>query len=102
MDILKNLYLLATERLVLYAVEIWYSDNCRMNLKLQKTQRLSMIIITKCYRTVATYTLNLLTGLTPLDIKAKWEAKLANCLFFNNSLNIAETSICNEEIEYKE
>lgn len=72
-NILKNIYICATERLILFGVENWYSDTCRIQRKLWQIQRKSLLGLSKGYRTVSSEALQVLTGCLPLDMKAKIE-----------------------------
>lgn len=54
--VIKQLYRLLYEKMVLYAFPIWYRNQVRIKRKLLHIQRLLLLDITKCYRTVAIYT----------------------------------------------
>lgn len=98
-EVLKHIYLRATERLILYAVEIWYRDVVRINTKLLQIQRIAVLPITKCYKTVATDALNVLAGTVPLDIKAKYESKLLNAYLKNTDLELNGETYLSNNIE---
>lgn len=74
-SIVKEIYLRATLRLVLYGVVNWYDDTRRIKDKLSQIQRRSLIGLSKCYRTVATEALQILTGCVPADLVAAAEQK---------------------------
>lgn len=74
--ILKQLYLTVTQKIIKYGAEIWYRDNVRTNLRLIKIQRIALISITKCYRTVSSDTMSVLAGIPPIDIEIRQEINL--------------------------
>lgn len=73
-EVLKTIYLRATERLALYGSPVWYQDSARMLTKLNQIQRRSLLGISKCYKTVSNEALQILTGCVPLDLTAKMES----------------------------
>lgn len=75
-EIVKNVYLKATERLILYASAVWFEVTVRIKNKLMQIQRKSLLGITKCYCTVATESLQILAGCVPIDLVASMEKKM--------------------------
>ncbi|KAK2727782.1 hypothetical protein QYM36_008316 [Artemia franciscana] len=70
---LKNMYLSFIESTILYAVPVWIAA---LNKKyivrmLSSVQRLSLILITKSFRTAQTDILQALAGVLPIDLRAK-------------------------------
>lgn len=59
--VIKTIYKLVIEKIILYASEIWYRPTAKILTKLPQLQRVSLILITKSYRTVANDTLNILS-----------------------------------------
>lgn len=74
-EVLKTLYLRATERLVLYGAPNWVAQTERVRTKLIQIQRRSLLGISKCYRTVSSDALQVLTGCVSLDLIATAEKK---------------------------
>ncbi|KAK2712617.1 hypothetical protein QYM36_011340 [Artemia franciscana] len=70
---LKNICLSVIESTILYAVPVWIAA---LNKKyivrmLSSVQRLSLILITKSFRTAQTDVLTALAGVLPIDLRAK-------------------------------
>lgn len=69
--VVKEIYKVAIEKLILYGAEIWYDGTARCNKKLLQIQRLALLKIAKTYTTVSTEALQILTGCEPLDLLAE-------------------------------
>lgn len=82
-QVLKEIYLRATEKFVLHGAPIWYGDTVRIKTKLNQIQLKALIGITKCYRTVSTVLLQVLAGCVPLDIKAEEEQSKYGLIHWN-------------------
>lgn len=89
-NVLKEVYLRATERYALYGAENWYRDTVRIKNKLAQIQRKALISVTKCYRTVSTVALQVLAGCEPLDIRADFEQKKYGIMHGNMTHQIGE------------
>lgn len=59
--IVKNIYKLVIEKMILYGCQIWFKETA----KIPQLQRTSLLLIKKCYRTVSNDTLTVLAGRHP-------------------------------------
>ncbi|GIY37490.1 hypothetical protein CDAR_459071 [Caerostris darwini] len=48
----KEIYLKVIETVIFYGQEIWFQDKCKQNIKILQLQRIGILNITKCYKTV--------------------------------------------------
>ncbi|GBM74404.1 hypothetical protein AVEN_203865-1 [Araneus ventricosus] len=62
--------------MIFYGEEIRFKENMAMREKLFQIQRTGLLAIAKTYKTVSTFTLNLLTGCPPIGIKIKEENEI--------------------------
>ncbi|GBM36785.1 hypothetical protein AVEN_98616-1 [Araneus ventricosus] len=62
--------------MIFYGKEIWFKENVAMREKLFQIQRTGLLVIAKTYKAVSTFSLNLLTGCPPIDIKIKEENEI--------------------------
>lgn len=83
--VVKELHKLVYEKMVLYACPIWYKDGVKVTQELLQIQRLTILVITKCYRIVATDSLCVMAGCFPLDLMAKLECDYYKRVHSNNS-----------------
>ncbi|XP_023223937.1 uncharacterized protein LOC111625128 [Centruroides sculpturatus] len=92
----KNIYLGAIEPILLYASPIWADATSKVYIqrKLLKAQRVAALRICRAYRTAPTAALLVITGITPVHIKARmihrnWNANnlFSNCHPLNNDKN---------------
>ncbi|XP_067129342.1 uncharacterized protein [Centruroides vittatus] len=95
----KLIYLQAIEPAILYGVQAWFEalGNKHVQKKLLSTQRKSAIRISKSYRTAPTDAILLISGLTPIHLKAKqitW-----NWYIINKHNEISDDNI--EELQRK-
>ncbi|KFM76496.1 Hypothetical protein in type-1 retrotransposable element R1DM, partial [Stegodyphus mimosarum] len=72
-EVLKSLYKRAIERKILYACGAWWTKTARMRNKISQIQRIALLRITECFRTVTTVALQILDGCPPIDILAEKE-----------------------------
>lgn len=98
-EILKNLYLLATERLVLHGAPIWMHTTERIKTKLHQIQRKSLLSITKCYRTVSTEALQGLAGCPPLDLVATADKGKYSLLHWKEGFQVGNRFIAGGDCE---
>ncbi|GBO35083.1 Putative protein in type-1 retrotransposable element R1DM [Araneus ventricosus] len=70
-EVLKEIYLRAVEKFILYGAPIWFSENVKLRNKILQIQRIPLLGISKTYRTVSTDALHILCGCPPLDLVAK-------------------------------
>ncbi|GBL83809.1 hypothetical protein AVEN_132689-1 [Araneus ventricosus] len=70
-NVVKEIYLVATEKILTYGSEIWYWDKVKFNNKLLQTQRSPLLSITKANSTASTDALYVLSGCPPLDLKVR-------------------------------
>ncbi|GIX87696.1 uncharacterized protein CDAR_616971 [Caerostris darwini] len=97
----KEIYLKVIDRIISYGHEIWYQDRVKQNLKLIKLQRSGLICITKCYRTVATDTLQVLAGIPPIDIKTALTKRLFHLKYEQKELHVHDITIQPQELAFK-
>ncbi|GIX79766.1 uncharacterized protein CDAR_77401 [Caerostris darwini] len=97
----KEIYLKVIDRIISYGHEIWYQDRVKQNLKLSKLQRSGLICITKCYRTVATDTLQVLAGIPPIDIKTALNKRLFHLKYEHKELHVQDMTIQPQELVFK-
>lgn len=76
--VVKKLYLLVIEKIILYGCNIWFRPTAKILQKLPQLQRASLIQMTKCYRTVSSDALNVLAGCLPLDLSILKEIDYIN------------------------
>lgn len=69
----KILYALVAERIILYAAPIWYKGKLVLANRLQNIQRDIFLCVTKCFKTVSTYALNVFDWVLPLDQRAEMD-----------------------------
>lgn len=62
------LYSLAVERVILYAISIWYSDKVKLALRLISKQRALLLCVTMFYATVAKDSLPVFAEVLQLDL----------------------------------
>lgn len=88
----KTLYSTIVERIVLYAVPVWY--NCKVVLakRLQSLQRSLLLWVTKCYKTVSTDALKVLAGVLPLDVRAEIYRDFTTLVRWNKSVSDTASS----------
>ncbi|XP_076330672.1 uncharacterized protein LOC143236285 [Tachypleus tridentatus] len=67
--VMKDIYILSIEKKITYGYEIWFENTERIKSKILQIQRIAILPIAKTCKTVASLTLNTLTGIPPLDIK---------------------------------
>ncbi|GIY58386.1 RNase H domain-containing protein [Caerostris darwini] len=72
----KDLYNKVINRILHYGHEIRYQGRGQQDIKLNQLQRSGLSNITKCYKTVATDALQVLAGVTPIDIQPKHTHKV--------------------------
>nr|XP_042908353.1 uncharacterized protein LOC122271389 [Parasteatoda tepidariorum] len=68
-QLLKRIYLQASERIILYAASVWYRNTRRINEKLNSIQRIPLLTITKAYATTSTEAIQILAGVMPIGLK---------------------------------
>ncbi|XP_035219381.1 uncharacterized protein LOC118192494 [Stegodyphus dumicola] len=74
---MKELYKRAIERTAFYACAAWwFPPTVKMRNKANTIQRVALLAMTKCYKTVPTSALQILAGLIPLDIKLDQESAI--------------------------
>ncbi|GBN99144.1 Putative protein in type-1 retrotransposable element R1DM [Araneus ventricosus] len=64
-EVVKEIYLRVTERILMYGSEIWYRDTAIINRKIQSLQCNALRNITKTYKTVSTLSIQVLAGIPP-------------------------------------
>ncbi|GBM10297.1 hypothetical protein AVEN_50013-1 [Araneus ventricosus] len=69
-QVLKEIYKVAIEKYILYGVEIWFNKTVKISQKLIQIQRVALGQIAQTYKIVS---LQVLTGLVPLDLAADKE-----------------------------
>nr|XP_042911246.1 uncharacterized protein LOC122272137 [Parasteatoda tepidariorum] len=70
-NILKLIYLQAIQKKIIYGASVWYKNKVKINQKLLTIQRTPLLNITKCYSTTSTEALQILEGVTPIDLKIR-------------------------------
>ncbi|GBO30700.1 hypothetical protein AVEN_198438-1 [Araneus ventricosus] len=95
--VLKEIYLRAVEKFILYGSPIWFSDNVKLKNKLLQIQRISLLKICKTYKTVSTDALHILSGCPPLHLVARNE-----CLHFELYVKHCQITIGEININYEE
>ncbi|GBM01162.1 hypothetical protein AVEN_27258-1 [Araneus ventricosus] len=70
-SVVKEIYLVVLEKILMYGSEIWYADKVKLNNKLLQRQRSPLLSITKEYNTTSTDSLNILIGCPPLYLKVR-------------------------------
>ncbi|GBL88847.1 hypothetical protein AVEN_158958-1 [Araneus ventricosus] len=70
-SVVKEIYLVVLEKILMYGSEIWYSDKVKLNNKLLQMQRPPLLSLTKAYSTTSTDALHVLSGCPPLDLKVR-------------------------------
>lgn len=100
--ILKDWYLLVTERQIAYASPVWIGDlNCHARRKLNSIQRTAILPIAGAYKTTSIAALGIILGIPPITLKLN-NIKLSFKLkFLKQSIQIANTTINSTEIDYK-
>ncbi|GBO25999.1 Putative protein in type-1 retrotransposable element R1DM [Araneus ventricosus] len=94
-EVVKEIYLRVTERILMYGSEIWYRDTAIINRKILSLQRNALRNITKTYKTVSTLSIQVLAGIPPLDLSIKFHQekfrliKLKTDILINDELLIA-------------
>nr|XP_015916272.2 uncharacterized protein LOC107446201 [Parasteatoda tepidariorum] len=68
-QILKRIYLQASERIILYAASVWYRNNSKINEKVNSLQRIPLLTLTKTYATTSTEAIQILAGVDPITLK---------------------------------
>lgn len=66
--IVKDIYKLVIEKMILYGVTIWYKPHAKILAKVPQLQRQALLIITKCYGTVLYDSLSVLSGCMPINL----------------------------------
>ncbi|XP_035214702.1 uncharacterized protein LOC118188390 [Stegodyphus dumicola] len=72
-SLLKDLYLRAVERMILYGSPVWMTNTVRVQTKLAQIQRIALLKITAAFTTTSTAALQVLAGVLPLDLIAQKE-----------------------------
>lgn len=98
-NILKATYESVTEKYILYGSSIWFVDTVRVRRKAIQAQRCALIGVVKAYKTVSTETINVLSGVIPIDIKARSINILHRLYKMRKDVYIGDRSIINEELE---
>ncbi|XP_035207966.1 uncharacterized protein LOC118182684 [Stegodyphus dumicola] len=80
--IMKDLYLRAVERMILYGSPVWMSDTVRVQTKLAQIQRIALLKMTSAFTTTSTAALQILAGVLPLDLKAHREKMIYRMLHY--------------------
>ncbi|GBL91875.1 hypothetical protein AVEN_172789-1 [Araneus ventricosus] len=70
-SVVKEIYLVVLEKILMYGREIEYLDKVKLNNKLLHMQRSPLLLITKAYSTTSTGALHILSGCPPLDLKVR-------------------------------
>ncbi|XP_054708586.1 uncharacterized protein LOC129218365 [Uloborus diversus] len=74
-------------RIIAYASPIWASNpTTRLNLNLLKLQRPLLLHLTGAYATTANSSLQIITGIPPLDIQISYEVKMGTLLRLNKDV----------------
>lgn len=103
-SVLKETYEAVIEKYILYGASIWFNETVRVRDKIKQAQRSALIAMVKAYRTVPTDAVNVLAGVIPIDIKARYtvlyrelykEGK--NVIIGDKSLNSGSLEIENRE-----
>lgn len=72
-QVIKNIYLLVIEKIILYGCNVWFRGIAQLLQKLPQLQRSSLLAITGCYRTVSNDALSVLSGCLPVDLVIRRE-----------------------------
>ncbi|GIX77396.1 putative 115 kDa protein in type-1 retrotransposable element R1DM [Caerostris darwini] len=72
----KEIYKRVLEKIMLYGHEIWFNGKAKQVGKLNKLQRIGLLNVTKCYRTVSTDALQILAGIPPIEVTLRSLTKL--------------------------
>ncbi|GBO17771.1 Putative protein in type-1 retrotransposable element R1DM [Araneus ventricosus] len=94
-EVVKQIYLRVTERILMYGSKIWYRDTAIINRKILSLQRNALRNITKTYKTVSILSIQVLAGIPPLDLTIKFHQekfrliKSKTDILINNELLIA-------------
>ncbi|XP_035229158.1 uncharacterized protein LOC118201212 [Stegodyphus dumicola] len=100
-SILKELYNRGIERIILYGSPVWWTGTERVRNKLLQIQRVAMLPITGCYRTVSTTSLQVLAGVTPIDLVAEAETLIYKAVHMKKNIDYCDLKISNREIDPK-
>ncbi|GBN90275.1 Putative protein in type-1 retrotransposable element R1DM [Araneus ventricosus] len=98
--VLKEIYLRAVEKFVLYGSPIWYSENVKLRNKLLQIQRISLLNICKTYKTVSTDALHILSGCPPIHLVARNERLLFDLYVKHGQITIGDSNINYEEVSH--
>ncbi|GIX83516.1 reverse transcriptase domain-containing protein [Caerostris darwini] len=72
----KEIYKRVLEKIMFYGHEIWFNYKAKQVTKLNKLQRIGLLNVTKCYRTVSTDALQILAGIPPIEVTLRSLTKL--------------------------
>ncbi|GIY37474.1 RNA-directed DNA polymerase from mobile element jockey [Caerostris darwini] len=89
----KDIYLKVIERVISYGQEIWFQDKSKQNIKILQLQRIGLLNITKCYKTVATDSLQVLAGTPPLDTKLRFQQVFHRLKIHGEEIHIGDLAI---------
>ncbi|GIY37470.1 RNA-directed DNA polymerase from mobile element jockey [Caerostris darwini] len=84
----KEIYKKVLEKIICYGSEIWFKDQEKQNKKLNSLQRVGLLNITKCYRTVCTEALQILAGIPPISITLRFLTKLYHLRYLQQDITI--------------
>ncbi|GBM71867.1 hypothetical protein AVEN_229363-1 [Araneus ventricosus] len=98
--VLKEIYLRAVEKFILYGAPIWYSKNVKLRNKILQIQRIPLLNICKSYRTVSIDALHILCGCPPLDLVARNESILFDLYVRHSPITLGERSINFEDVSH--
>ncbi|XP_042906949.1 uncharacterized protein [Parasteatoda tepidariorum] len=83
--ILKLIYKQAIEKKIIYGASVWYANKVKLNQKLISIQRIPLLNITKCYFTTSTEALQILAGITPIDLTIRQSIAIKQQFWNNNN-----------------
>lgn len=90
----KIWYQQVIEKQITYGYEVWFSDlKSHALLKLSSCQRIGLLSIISTYRSVSTDALCVITGVTPLHIKLKYDVLKYDVQHGDKSINIEDRLI---------